>query len=328
MILITGGAGFIGSYLAAQLEKVGLGPLVICDWLGKEQKWQNIAKRSLYDVVAPEALLPFLEVHARSLDVIFHMGAISSTTETDVDAIAENNFRLSKTLFTWCANNRKRFIYASSAATYGNGKTGFADKEDLAYLKTLRPLNPYGWSKHLFDQFVALIRENGEKFPAQCVGLKFFNVYGPNEYHKGNQRSVAHQIFPHAQRGETFPLFKSHRPDYADGGQLRDFIWVGDCVDVMLWLYHHPRVNGLYNAGTGQARSFLDLAKAVYVAAGQEPKITFRDMPENLRNQYQYYTQSSMEKLKHAGYEKPFTPLEEGIRLYVQEFLAKPDAYC
>lgn len=328
MIIITGGAGFIGSYLAAQLEKNGVGPLVICDWLGEDQKWRNIAGRSLHDVIRPEGLAAFLESHVRQVECIFHMGAISSTTETNVDKIIANNFRLSKDLFSWCAHNRKRIIYASSAATYGDGKKGFDDKETRAHLKTLAPLNPYGWSKHLFDRYIAEVRETGDKFPAQCAGLKFFNVYGPNEYHKGGQRSVVHQIYPVAARGEAFSLFKSHHPDYHDGGQLRDFIWVGDCVDVMLWLYHHPRINGLFNVGTGIARSFLDLAKAVYVAAGQEPTITYRAMPEALQRQYQYFTQANMAKLKAAGYTKPFTSLEEGVRLYVQEYLAKEDSYC
>ena len=328
MIIITGGAGFIGSCLAASLEKAELGPIVICDWLGQEQKWRNLAARTLHDIVAPQNLFAFLEANQKQIDVIFHMGAISSTTETDVDKIITNNFCLSKYLFLWCSDKRKRFIYASSAATYGDGQQGFDDKEDLASLKKLRPLNPYGWSKHAFDQFISQTHERGEKFPAQSVGLKFFNVFGPNEYHKEGQRSVVHQIFPVAQRGEAFQLFKSHNPDYADGGQLRDFIWVQDCVDVMLWLYHHPRINGLFNVGTGESRSFLDLAKAVYVALGKEPNISFRDMPEELRKHYQYFTQANMQKLKAAGYSKPFTRLEDGVAAYVKEYLATDDPYC
>lgn len=332
MIIITGGAGFIGSCLAAALEKAGLGPIVICDWLGRadsgSQKWRNIAKRTLHDIITPEQLFPFLEANQKSIDVIYHMGAISSTTEMDVDKIVANNFRLSKDLFTWCCEKRKRFIYASSAATYGNGQQGFDDKDDLVSLKKLQPLNPYGWSKHAFDQFITQTREEGERFPAQSVGLKFFNVYGPNEYHKEGQRSVVHQIFPIAQKGEAFSLFKSHNPQYVDGGQLRDFIWVQDCVDVMLWLYHHPRVNGLFNVGTGESRSFVDLARAVYIACGKEPNIIYRDMPEELRKHYQYFTQAHMLKLKTAGYTKPFTKLEDGINAYVKEYLATPDPYC
>jgi ADP-L-glycero-D-manno-heptose 6-epimerase len=328
MIIITGGAGFIGSCLAAGLEKAGLGPLVICDWLGDGAKWRNIAKRTLHDIIRPENLFEFLEANQKQVEIIYHLGAISSTTETDADKIVANNFRLSKDLFAWCAEKRKRMVYASSAATYGDGKEGFEDRDDIDYLKKLRPLNPYGWSKHLFDQYVATVRAGGEKFPAQCVGLKFFNVYGPNEYHKEGQRSVVHQIFPVAQRGDTFQLFKSHNPDYTDGGQLRDFIFVKDCVAVMEWLYQHSRVNGLYNVGTGKARSFLDLANAIYQACGKPPQITFRDMPEGIREHYQYFTQSHMERLRKAGYAAPFTSLEDGISRYVKEYLATPDPYC
>jgi ADP-L-glycero-D-manno-heptose 6-epimerase len=328
MIIITGGAGFIGSCLAAAIEKAKLGPIVICDWLGNGQKWRNLAGRTLDDIITPEQLFPFLDANQKRVDMIYHLGAISATTETDGEKIVANNFRLSKDLFQWCADKRKRIVYASSAATYGDGAQGFDDKEDLSSLKKLQPLNLYGWSKHAFDQFVTQTRDTGEKFPAQCAGLKFFNVYGPNEYHKDNMRSVVHQIFPVAQRGEAFSLFKSHHPDYIDGGQLRDFIWVQDCVDVMLWLYHHPRVNGLYNVGTGKARSFLDLAKAVYVSLGKEPNITYRDMPEHIRGQYQYFTQANMSKLKTAGYNKEFTSIEDGVGAYVKEYLAKSDPYC
>jgi len=328
MIIITGGAGFIGACLAAQLEQAGIGPLVICDWLGDAHKWRNIAKRSLYDIIRPEALLAYLESHKNAVEMLFHMGAISATTETDVDRIVANNFHLSRQLFNWCAQQGKRIVYASSAATYGDGSQGFVDGADLPHLQTLRPLNPYGWSKHAFDKYVAQKVAAQAALPAQYVGLKFFNVFGPNEYHKENQRSVVHQIFPIAAKGEAFALFKSHRPDVVDGGQLRDFIWVGDCTAVMLWLYRNRHVNGLFNVGTGTARSFLDLAAAVYHAVGKHPNLTFRPMPEALQNQYQYFTQANIGKLRAAGYAQPFTPLEEGIRLYVQDYLLQPDPYC
>lgn len=326
MILITGGTGFIGSYLAAALDKRGE-RVAVCDWLGTGDKWRNIAKRDLEHVIAPEKLFDFLNDYAGDIEIIYHMGAISATTETDGDAIAENNFRLSRALWLWCKNNGIRLVYASSAATYGDGKAGFKDEESIEGLAQYQPLNAYGWSKHLFDRWIAQQKGRGDRGPAQCVGLKFFNVYGPNEYHKGGMRSVVHQIFPFAQRGEAFPLFKSHHPDYEDGGQLRDFVWIGDCVNVMLWLLDHPKVNGLFNMGTGQARSFADLARAVYVACGAEPKIAFRDMPEELRGKYQYFTQADMNKLRAAGYTAPFTSLEEGVRQYVQDFLMKPDPY-
>lgn len=326
MILITGGTGFIGSYLAAALDRRGE-RVAVCDWLGTEDKWRNIAKRDLENVVAPEKLFDFLNDYAGDIEIIYHMGAISATTERDADAIAENNFRLSRALWLWCKNNGVRLVYASSAATYGDGKAGFKDEESIESLAKYQPLNAYGWSKHLFDRWVAQQKGRGDRGPAQCVGMKFFNVYGPNEYHKGGMRSVAHQIFPFAMRGETFQLFKSHHPDYEDGGQLRDFVWIGDCVNVMLWLLDHPKVNGLFNMGSGQARSFADMARAVYAAAGTEPKISYRDMPEELRGKYQYFTQADMNKLRAAGYTAPFTPLEEGIRQYVQDFLMKPDPY-
>jgi ADP-L-glycero-D-manno-heptose 6-epimerase len=322
MLIVTGGAGFIGSNLVAALEARGE-RVVVCDWLGSADKWRNIARRDLETFIAPEQLKDYLKQHGSEIEAIFHMGAISSTTETNVDLIMDTNFRLSRDLWLWCKETCVPLIYASSAATYGDGLAGFKDDEDIAALAKLRPLNPYGWSKHLFDRWVTRQKSRGGSFP--CVGLKFFNVYGPNEYHKGGQRSVAHQIYPHAARGEAFPLFKSHNPQYEDGGQLRDFIWVGDCVNVMLWLYDHPKISGLFNLGTGNARSFADLAVAVYQAAGNAPLIKYRDMPEPLRDKYQYFTEANMGKLRAAGYTAPFTSLEDGVKLYVQKYLAAED---
>lgn len=326
MIVVTGGTGFIGSYLAAQLDKRGE-RVVICDWMGNEDKWRNISKRDLEDIVPPEQLFDFLDAFSEEITGIFHLGGISATTEKDADLIVESNFRLTRDLWLWCEHNNNRLIYASSAATYGDGSAGFKDDESIEGLSKFQPLNGYGWSKHLTDRWIAQQKKKGCKGPKQCVGMKFFNVYGPNEYHKGNMRSVVHQILPFAQRGEAFQLFKSHHPDYEDGGQLRDFVWVGDCVDVMIWMYDHPKVNGLFNMGTGHARSFADLAKAVYVSAGKEPMIAFRDMPMELRGKYQYFTQADMTKLRAAGYDKPFTELEDGVRIYVQDHLLKADPY-
>jgi ADP-L-glycero-D-manno-heptose 6-epimerase len=326
MILVTGGAGFIGSNLVAALDKRGE-RVAVCDWLGKDDKWRNIAKRDLETIVAPEQLRDFLNQYAGDIEIVFHMGAISATTETDADLIVDTNFRLSRMLWLWCKENDVRFVYASSAATYGDGSAGFKDDESTQALEKLRPLNPYGWSKNLFDRWVARQKGRGDRGPVQSAGLKFFNVYGPNEYHKGSMRSVVEQVYPFAARNEAFPLFKSHNPKYADGGQLRDFVWVGDCVSVMLWLLDRPKTNGLFNLGTGAARSFADLATAVYRAAGKEPLIRYRDMPEELRARYQYFTEADMNKLRAAGYTAPFTTLEEGVRQYVQGFLAKPDPY-
>jgi len=327
MILVTGGAGFIGSNILAALEERGAGKLVVCDRLRSNDKWRNVAKRELADIVHPEQLFDFLEANKKHMEVVFHMGAISATTETDADKILANNFSLSLALWKWCALNGVRFIYASSAATYGDGALGFEDNAAMDHLARLRPLNAYGWSKHLFDRRVARKVASGAKKPPQWAGLKFFNVYGPNEYHKGTQQSVVAQVYPHAEKDAAYQLFKSHNPKYADGGQLRDFIWVGDVVDVMMWLLEHPTVNGLFNVGTGKARSFLDLANAVYRAVGREPQIKFRDTPVEIRDKYQYFTQANMDRLHQAGYAKPFTTLEEGVETYVKHFLAAPDRY-
>jgi ADP-L-glycero-D-manno-heptose 6-epimerase len=326
-ILITGGAGFIGSNLLAGLEERGGHDLVVCDTLGNGDKWRNVAKRALADIVPPSRLLDFLDAHAQAIETIFHLGAISSTTETDVDRIVENNFRLSSALWSWSARQGKRLIYASSAATYGDGSAGFDDDDSAKALARLRPLNAYGWSKHLFDRRVAALMARGEARPAQHVGLKFFNVYGPNEYHKGAQRSVVHQWYPNAAHGKAAVLYRSHNPAYPDGGQMRDFIWVGDCVGVMLWLLDHPRVNGLFNLGTGQARSFADLARAVFAACGRNARIEYRDTPPEIRDKYQYFTEARMDRLRRAGYEAPFTSLEDGVRVYIERFLATADPY-
>jgi len=330
MIIVTGGAGFIGSNLVAGLQEKGVTDIVVCDWLGTEDKWRNLAKRELRDIIKPERLFEYLENHKREVQTIFHMGAISSTTETDADLITETNFYLSRQLWKWCAEKEKRFIYASSAATYGDGSQGFRDFETPDELAKLRPLNPYGWSKHIFDRRVSRMTHDpasNEPVPPQWAGLKFFNVYGPNEYHKGGQMSVVCKLHPQVVAGAAAKLFKSHHDDYDDGGQLRDFVYVEDCVSVMLWLYENKQVNGLYNVGTGKARSFKHLAEAVFAAAGVKPKITYIDMPDELRDKYQYFTEADMGKLRKAGYSKPFLELEEGVRRYVQSFMATEDKY-
>lgn len=324
MIIVTGGAGFIGSNLVAGLEEKGLRGIVVCDTLGSDDKWRNLGKRELHDIVPPGRLADYMDAHAGEIEAVFHMGAISSTTERDADLIIENNFSWSRRLWKWCAARGVRFIYASSAATYGGGEQGFADAAAPDALVKLRPLNPYGWSKHLFDRTVA---RGGEAPPPQWAGLKFFNVYGPNEYHKGDQMSVVCKLYPQVVAGAAARLFKSYDGRYKDGGQVRDFVYVGDCVDVMLWLYDNPGVSGLFNVGTGKGRSFNDLAQAVFSAAGRPVKIHYVDMPETLRGKYQYYTQADMGKLRAAGYTKPFTELEDGVRRYVQDFMADEDPY-
>jgi ADP-L-glycero-D-manno-heptose 6-epimerase len=326
MILVTGGAGFIGSNIAAALVESGV-PVALCDRFRDGGKWRNVAKLELRDVVAPDLLASWLEAHVDEVEAVVHMGAISSTTESDVDLIVEVNFRLSQLLWRWCAAHGKRLIYASSAATYGAGEHGFDDDGSLEALAKLRPLNAYGWSKHLFDRWVARELAEGRPRPPQWVGLKFFNVYGPNEYHKGGMQSVVAQKYPLASAGETLTLFRSHRSDVPDGGQKRDFVYVRDCVDVVLWLSSHPDVNGLFNLGTGQARSFDDLARAVFSALGRPAQVTYIDMPSVIRPNYQYFTEASMQRLKDAGYSKPFTSLADGVRDYVGRYLSQPDRY-
>lgn len=328
IILVTGGAGFIGSNILARLAERGDRDIVVCDRLrdAASGKWRNIAKHPAADFVAPDDLFDWLDRHRLAVDSVVHMGAVSATTEPDADKIVHANFTLSRDLWRWTQETQRRLIYASSGATYGDGEGGFEDTDDLAALQRLRPLNAYGWSKWLFDLYVR--REAARaRSPSQCVGLKFFNVYGPNEYHKGAMKSVAAQIWPTVAAGETVRLFKSHREGYADGGQLRDFVYVRDAAEVVNWLVDNPQVNGVYNLGSGQARSFADLAKAVFAAAGKAPAIDYIDMPEGLRQQYQYFTQADLSRLRAAGYDAPFTSLEDGMADYVKTYLSQPDPY-
>ena len=325
---VTGGAGFIGSNIAAKLAEDLSLDVVVCDRLRDETtgKWRNIAKHPVGDFVAPEDMFDWLEKRWRDIELVVHMGAISSTMETDADKIIHTNFGLSRDLFRWCTDRQRRFIYASSAATYGDGSQGFVDANDLPSLIALRPLNAYGWSKALFDVFA--VRQAARDYaPPQWAGLKFFNVYGPNEEHKGSMKSVAAQIWPKAGKGEAVRLFKSHREGYADGGQLRDFVYVRDVGDVTAWLMANEQVNGVFNLGSGKARSFKDMAEAVFRAVGLAPNIEYADMPEVLREKYQYFTEADLTHLRAAGYSAPMTVLEDGITDYVQSYLSKSDPY-
>jgi ADP-L-glycero-D-manno-heptose 6-epimerase len=326
MILVTGGAGFIGSNLVAALTERGE-RVAVCDRLRAGGKWRNLARLPLYELILPEMLSEWLAQQGERLTAIVHLGAISSTTETDADLVIEVNFRLPQSLWRWCASSGKPFIYASSAATYGAGEHGFDDDVSLAALARLRPLNPYGWSKHLFDRWVAQALEDGDPRPPQWVGLKFFNVYGPNEYHKGQMRSVVAHKYPLAAEGNPVTLFRSYRPGIADGDQKRDFIYVRDCVEAMIWLLDQPHVNGLFNLGTGQARSFEELARALFTALERPARIEYVEMPAAVRAHYQYFTEARTERLRAAGYSRPFTTLEDGVRDYVQRYLSQPDPY-
>jgi ADP-L-glycero-D-manno-heptose 6-epimerase len=327
-ILVTGGAGFIGSNIVSRLVQDAGVDVVVCDRLrdASAGKWRNLAKHAIADVIAPEALFEWLADRGRSVELVVHMGAVSSTLEVDADKIIRNNFGLSRDLFRWCAATGARLIYASSAATYGDGSAGFEDAPALASLTALRPLNAYGWSKALFDIFATRQAEAG-KAPPTWTGLKFFNVYGPNEGHKGPMKSVIAQIWPKVAAGERVNLFRSHRPDFEDGGQRRDFVYVRDVADCIAWLANGPAVNGVFNLGSGKARSFADLAKAVFAAAERESRIAYIDMPEAMRGAYQYHTEAPMSRLRSAGWSPPSTSLEEGVRDYVTGFLARPDPY-
>ena len=323
MILITGGTGFIGSYLQAELVARGH-RTIIADWLGTGAKWRNLAAHPPERIIAPEMLDAFLDTNP-DIEMVYHLGAISETTATDGDLVWRTNVALSQRLWDWCAARKVRLVYASSAATYGNGAQGFDD--DPSLLKNLAPLNLYGWSKHVFDLDVMRRVGTGAPVPPQWVGLKFFNVYGPNEYHKGKMISVVKVKFDELAAGKPARLFKSDQTGLPDGAQARDFIWVGDVVDVLLWLLDVPTVSGLFNLGTGTARTYLDLAHAVCDAIVVERRIDFIDMPEALKGQYQSFTQAHMDRLRAAGYPGQFTSLEDGVRRYVQGYLSGDTPY-
>lgn len=327
LVLVTGGAGFIGSNIVAELNVDDAIDIVICDRLRESSlgKWRNLAKHRITDFILPKDLPDWLAGRGRDTEAVIHMGAVSSTTESDADKIMRVNFGLSRALFDWCATHGRRFIWASSAATYGSGEGGFDDDPSPAALASLRPLNAYGWSKAVFDLYAIRRVEEGCA-PPQWVGLKFFNVYGPNEGHKGDMRSVAAKIWPDIAGGRRVRLFRSDKQGVPDGGQQRDFVYVRDAATAVAWLFGAPDVSGLYNLGSGEARSFADLATALFRAAGREPAIDYIEMPAILRGQYQYYTCAAMERLRQAGFKGRPTTVEDGAADYAK-FLASDDPY-
>jgi len=324
--LVTGGAGFIGSNIVAQLSSVGE-EVAVCDWMRSDDRWRNLAKHEVAAIIAPPQVLAWLQARRGSITAVVHMGAISATTESDVDQLVECNIRATAGLLEWCTETQTRFIYASSAATYGDGAEGFDDEFTPSALTKLRPLNAYGWSKHVVDRRVARLVEQRKPLPPQCVGLKFFNVYGPNEYHKAGMRSLIATSIEGLLAGQPLRLFRSYRPDYADGGQLRDFIYVKDCVDIVIWLLENQKVNGLFNVGTERARSWVDLGHAMFAAIHRSPAIEYIDMPSQLIGRYQYFTEARMDRLRAAGYSKPFTGLEVGVGEYIGNYLSREDPY-
>ncbi len=318
MILVTGGAGFIGSAIIAALNERGIDDILVVDMLGKDARWKNLRGLAFADYMEADdfsamAADPDLELE---VEAIIHMGACSDTTETDCSYLVKNNYEFSKLLAGWALENEAQFIYASSAATYGDGAQGFADDE--AAIETLRPLNMYGYSKQLFDLWC-----KRQGLLSRFVGLKYFNVYGPNEYHKAGMRSFVIKAYEQILATGGVKLFKSHRADYADGEQVRDFVYVRDAVAMTLFFLERPELGGLYNVGTGAARSWNDLAKAVFAAMGREVTIEYIPMPDELQGKYQYFTQAEMGKLRAAGYEKAPTPLEEAVSDYVQHYLSR-----
>jgi ADP-L-glycero-D-manno-heptose 6-epimerase len=324
MHIVTGGAGFIGSNLAAALCAAGQ-EVVVVDRLRQGTKWRNLARHAIAGIVEPDDLPAFL-ARKPPIATLFHMGAISATTETDGDLVARTNIALPQMLWDWCAAAQVPFIYASSAATYGDGAQGFDDDAAPEALARLRPLNLYGWSKLAFDRRVAQMLALGRPRPPLWAGLRFFNVYGPNEHHKGRMASVVLHKFNQVMRGEAATLFASDREGIADGEQQRDFVHVRDCVAAMLWLARNPAASGLYNIGSGTARSFLDLTRAIFAALGRNDDIRFVPMPDDLRGKYQYFTQARMDRLRAAGFAHPATSLEEGVRSYVQDVLMNAES--
>lgn len=317
-IVVTGATGFIGRNLAAELNARGHDNLLLVDNLGKDEKWRNLRGLEFEDILDPAVFLTSVEEgKLADVDAIFHLGACSATTERDADYLLNNNYRYTRTLCDWSLKNRVRFIYASSAATYGNGSRGYSDQTPL---EDLRPLNMYGFSKHLMDLWA---RKKG--YLDRAVGLKYFNVYGPYEDHKGDMRSMVHKAWGQIKETGKVRLFKSYRPEYADGEQMRDFVYVKDAVAVTLYFLDHREIGGLYNCGTGQARSWKDMMNAVFAAMKVKPNIEFIEMPEILRGKYQYFTQADMAKLRAAGYKAPFTSLEDAVLDYVK-FLTERDS--
>ncbi len=331
MILVTGAAGFIGSAFVWQLNENGINDIIISDKLQTEEKWKNIAKRDYYDWVDRDELFEWLEVeeNAEKIKAIVHMGACSATTEKDGDFLMKNNYEYTKKLWDFATERQINFIYASSAATYGMGEQGYNDEIDLEGHKALRPLNKYGYSKKIFDVWAL----KQEKTPKQWVGIKFFNVYGPQEYHKDRMASMVFHSFNQYVENGYVKLFKSHKDGYADGMQLRDFVYIKDVVKVMNFFLNSDDKSGIYNLGTGKERAFYDLTFNVIKASEKEKEVKAKDvikfvpMPEDLRGRYQYYTKADMEKLKKAGYTEEFYSLEDGVMDYVENYLMKEDPY-
>jgi ADP-L-glycero-D-manno-heptose 6-epimerase len=322
MIVVTGGAGFIGSAFVAKLNDEGHDAIIVVDELGRSEKWKNLVKRKFADYIHKDAFLEMIIGNRVPFPVeaVVHMGACSSTTEQDADYLIKNNFHYTCLLADWALAHGVRFVYASSAATYGDGDCGFSDDDQQT--RELQPINMYGYSKQLFD-----LRVLREGLQDRVAGIKFFNVFGPNEYHKGEMTSVVFKAFHQIRETGKVRLFKSYRPEYGDGGQKRDFVYIRDCVEILWWLLNHREANGIFNLGTGQARTWNDLIRAVFAALERPVGIDYIEMPEVLREQYQYFTEARMDKLRAADCPVRFRPLEDAVGDYVKNHLLKADSY-
>jgi ADP-L-glycero-D-manno-heptose 6-epimerase len=314
-IIVTGAAGFIGSAIVHALNQRGLENILVTDVLGHDEKWKNLSPLKFDDYLQADELLAALEFGTLgSIDAIFHLGACSATTETDGDYLIENNYRYTQTLAEWALENDTRFVYASSAATYGDGARGMDDRDEN--LAKLRPLNLYGYSKHAFD-----LHAQRRGYLNSIVGIKYFNVFGPNEYHKDDMRSLVCKAYEQIVETGKIRLFKSYKPEFRDGEQMRDFVYVKDAVDMTLHLAASKKAGGLYNVGSGVARTWVDLGRAIFMALGREPAIEFIEMPDSIRGQYQYYTCADIAKLRSTGYKSETTSLEKAVQDYVTSYL-------
>ena len=318
MLIVTGGAGFIGSNLVYGLNRKNIKNIVICDDVNTKLKKEYLRKAKYKSIVKPSNLFTFLKKE-RNVEYIFHLGAISETTSTNFKKLKKNNYEFSCKIWDYCVQNKVGFSYASSASTYGDGKNGFKDSSSLNYLKKLKPLNLYGKSKHLFDLYISKKIKEKKKTPYQWIGLKFFNVYGKNELHKKKQMSVISFLVPKIKKNLEINLFKSHNKNFKDGEQKRDFVHVSDCINLMIWLYRKPKISGIFNVGTGSSRTFYELTKIIFKNLKKKEKINFIDTPKDVLKHYQYYTKANIGKLRKIGYKKEFKTLEEGIKNFIKK---------
>jgi ADP-L-glycero-D-manno-heptose 6-epimerase len=327
IILVTGGGGFIGSNLVASLVARGTHRVVVCDEFGADDRWHNLLSSPIDEIISPSNLFYWLEMHHDALESVLHFGSIATTTEKHSGMLIEGNVALPSLLWRFCTSHGKRFFYASSYAVYGQGEHGFIDGTDLAQMAKYRPMHPQGWATLTFDRYVAAQSQHAESRPPQFAGLRFFNTYGPNEYHKGDQRSIIHKAYPNATHDRPVKLLKSSNPEMTPDKLQRDMIYVLDAVEVILWLLDNPSVSGIFNVGTGRARKYEDVAACVFGALGKTPQIKYAEMSPEMERNYQWFSQADISGLRAAGYDKPFRSLEEGVVHYIKHYLSQANPY-